>query len=133
MEYGKANKLITLKEFHGEPWFNTLFMACALIAEACAGGEYKGMSVRGIESLQLLWPCCQACHLFRNRVTAVAVLDLLIVRLLDFGPPFSIGCSLIDYTTLSTNWEWTSENVSVDARQCLNGPPVVYGTHFGNH
>ncbi|KRZ86374.1 hypothetical protein T08_11186 [Trichinella sp. T8] len=110
MEYGKANELITLKEFHGEPWFNTLFMACAL-----------------------LWPCCQAYHLFRNRVTAVAVLDLLIVRLLDFGPPFLIGCSLIDYTTLSTNWEWTSENVSVDARQCLNGPSVVYGTHFGNH
>ncbi|KRX72895.1 hypothetical protein T02_10014 [Trichinella nativa] len=53
---------------------------------------------------RLLWPCCQAYHLFRNRVTAVAVLDLLIVRLLDFGPPFLIGCSLIDYTTLSTNW-----------------------------
>ncbi|KRY39661.1 hypothetical protein T01_16106 [Trichinella spiralis] len=80
MEYRKANKLITLKEFHGEPWFNTLYMACAL-----------------------LWSCCQAYHLFRNHVTAVAVLDLLIVRLLDFGPPFLIGCSLIDYTTLSTN------------------------------
>ncbi|KRX17515.1 hypothetical protein T07_11711 [Trichinella nelsoni] len=122
MEYRKANKLITLKEFHGEPWFNTLYMVCAFShLKECTQVLRYSYAVLEWASLGAHVP---------NRVTAVAVLDLLIVRLLDFGPPFLIGCSLIDYTTLSTNWRsFIAPQSRFNQRAIVLGDAIVLFVH----